>query len=86
MKLKDSVKPAGHYKPTFDLVDPRIQNPVKYDVEEFNGVAFNLVLTVSRQGGNAGWTEMLYQYSPSQMAVPRWGLADISSYSLSWVA
>ena len=35
MKLKDSVKPAGHYKPTFDLVDPRVQNPVKYDVEEF---------------------------------------------------
>jgi len=24
MKLKDCVKPAGHYKPTFDLVDPRI--------------------------------------------------------------
>lgn len=34
MKLKDTVKPAGHYKPTFDLVDPRVHNVVKYDIEE----------------------------------------------------
>ena len=34
MKLKDCVKPAGHYKPTFDLVDPRVHNVVKYDIDE----------------------------------------------------
>lgn len=34
MKLKDTVKPAGHYKPTFDLVDPRVHNVVKYDIDE----------------------------------------------------
>jgi hypothetical protein len=34
MKHKDTVKPAGHYKPTFDLVDPRVHNVVKYDIEE----------------------------------------------------
>jgi hypothetical protein len=34
MKLKDTVKPAGHYKPSFDLVDPRVHNVVKYDIEE----------------------------------------------------
>ena len=34
MKLKDTVKPAGHYKPTFDLVDPRIHNVVKYEINE----------------------------------------------------
>ena len=34
MKHKDTVKPAGHYKPSFDLVDPRVHNVVKYDIEE----------------------------------------------------
>ena len=35
MKLRDHLKPQGHYKPAFNLVEPRIQIGVKYDADEF---------------------------------------------------
>ena len=34
MKLKDTVKPNGHYKPNYDLVESRVTTNVKYDAEE----------------------------------------------------
>jgi hypothetical protein len=34
MNHKDTVKPAGHYKPNFSLVEPKVKVGVKYDQEE----------------------------------------------------
>jgi hypothetical protein len=34
MKRKDTVKANGHYKPNYELVEPRVLTNVKYDAEE----------------------------------------------------
>jgi hypothetical protein len=34
MKMKDTVKPNGHYKPNFEFVEPRVLTNVKYAAEE----------------------------------------------------
>ena len=34
MKLKDTVKPNGHYKPNYEFVESRVTTNVKYDAEE----------------------------------------------------
>ena len=34
MKLKDTVKPSGHYKPNYEFVESRVTTNVKYDAEE----------------------------------------------------